>query len=229
MPSDSVIRSRVSEASLLRILNAFAQAHASENDLLLPPPRGKFSYVQGMNVLLAPLVAVLGEVDAFFAFEALILHHVPRYVQPTLDGAHAGASLLDNCLRTCDPELHAHLSDVHHLSTLVYAFPVVLSLMASIPPLQQTIRHWDFLLAAGVTINIVSITALLVSMRARLLESDSPMRLLQNLPPVDADALRVLTMRLAARLPADLSSRIATHSTFPPPRPLTPLSPDLAR
>jgi cell cycle arrest protein BUB2 len=49
-----------------------------------------FSYVQGMNVLLAPIVYTMPELDSFFAFSSLITEQCPMYVQQSLEGAHCG-------------------------------------------------------------------------------------------------------------------------------------------
>ena len=40
-----------------------------------------FGYVQGMNVLAAPFLVVMSELEAFGCFQALIYHGCPLYVQ----------------------------------------------------------------------------------------------------------------------------------------------------
>eukprot|EP00003_Mantamonas_plastica_P025922 TRINITY_DN5168_c0_g2_i2.p3 TRINITY_DN5168_c0_g2~~TRINITY_DN5168_c0_g2_i2.p3 ORF type:complete len:106 (-),score=24.71 TRINITY_DN5168_c0_g2_i2:423-740(-) len=70
---------------------------------------GELGYVQGMNVLLAPFLYVMPEVDAFYAFERFVKMHLPRYVYPSLDGAHDGARLLDEVLEIVDPELYQYV------------------------------------------------------------------------------------------------------------------------
>jgi cell cycle arrest protein BUB2 len=52
-----------------------------------------FTYVQGMNVLLAPLLFVLPELDAFYCLSHLITHSFPLYVQPALEGVHCGVKV----------------------------------------------------------------------------------------------------------------------------------------
>lgn len=50
----------------------------------------KYSYVQGMNVLAAPFLYVMPELDAFYSFASLIQNTCPLYVQPALEGVHCG-------------------------------------------------------------------------------------------------------------------------------------------
>lgn len=52
-----------------------------------------FSYVQGMNCLLAPLLYVMPEADAFYTFDILLRTCLPTYVQPSLDGVHEGVKV----------------------------------------------------------------------------------------------------------------------------------------
>jgi cell cycle arrest protein BUB2 len=50
-----------------------------------------FSYVQGMNVLLAPFLYVMpSELEAFHCFCRFIEVGCPTYVQPSLSGVHKG-------------------------------------------------------------------------------------------------------------------------------------------
>ena len=66
--------------------------------------------MQGMNVLLAPLLFVMpSELDAFACFSALLAKHLPRYILANLEGVHAGCALAEACLRVLDPVLHSHL------------------------------------------------------------------------------------------------------------------------
>lgn len=132
LATDRKFHARVDEAELVRILNAFANAHADDRPdrrryaarraLVAAPPnrplspplrplRPRFSYVQGMNVLLAPFLYVMPELDAYDAWSTLLLHHCPLYVQPALDGVHAGLRLLDECLQVVDAKLAQHLRD----------------------------------------------------------------------------------------------------------------------
>ncbi|CAJ0843501.1 15003_t:CDS:10 [Entrophospora sp. SA101] len=46
----------------------------------------QITYVQGMNVLAAPFLFVMPELDAFYSFSAFIQHFCPLYVTPNLEG-----------------------------------------------------------------------------------------------------------------------------------------------
>lgn len=75
----------------------------------LPPSRLihlSFSYVQGMNVIAAPFLYVMPELDAFYTFSSFIQHACPLYVQPALEGVHCGVKvdliiLIHNPSETC--------------------------------------------------------------------------------------------------------------------------------
>ena len=60
LATDELYLKRVSQDALVRVLNAFLHAHADSSSM-------PFLYVQGMNVLLAPLLCVMPEPDAYFA------------------------------------------------------------------------------------------------------------------------------------------------------------------
>ncbi|CAJ0749883.1 19228_t:CDS:2, partial [Entrophospora sp. SA101] len=45
----------------------------------------EITYVQGMNVLAAPFLFVMPELDAFYSFSAFIQHFCPLYVTPNLE------------------------------------------------------------------------------------------------------------------------------------------------
>lgn len=83
LATDLLFRRNVSEASLIRLLNAHAWTLKDEgNDAL---------YVQGMNVISAPfLYASRSEVEAFSMFSTFVRRECPGYVRPTLDGVHKG-------------------------------------------------------------------------------------------------------------------------------------------
>lgn len=157
-----------------------------------------FTYVQGMNVLAAPFLYVMpSEVEAFACFCAFIEKNCPLYVQPTLEGVHRGLKvgsdadgetfsaadpvadvlklpnftlmqLVDKCLAILEPNLHEHLRS-KSLSAELYAFASIMTFSAGTPPLQETLRLWDFLLAFGVHLNVLCVVAQLHLMKADLL------------------------------------------------------------
>lgn len=53
-------------------------------------PGVSVTYVQGMNVLVAPFLYVMPELDAFGAFSQLVRRLCPMYVRPNLDGVYYG-------------------------------------------------------------------------------------------------------------------------------------------
>jgi cell cycle arrest protein BUB2 len=128
-------------------------------------------YVQGMNVLAAPfLYAARSEVEAFVAFERLIMHECPAYVRGSMDGVHKGLKLVDTVLEIVDPKLFAHLMG-KGMHAEIYAFASVLTMSACTPPLPEVLQLWDFLFAYGPHLNILCIVAQLILIRDQVLES----------------------------------------------------------
>jgi hypothetical protein len=79
-------------------------------------------------------------------------------------GVEAGCLLVDEVLKTIDPQLFAHLAS-HFLTANVYAFPVIKTLSASAPPIDQIILLWDFYMAFGAHMNILVVAAQIYSLR----------------------------------------------------------------
>jgi cell cycle arrest protein BUB2 len=201
LATDPLFRRRVTESSLIRMLNAVAwrlqdarESSSSPENTSLPPltddaPRGHSSrlsmseasdsgpstagiYVQGMNVLAAPfLYAAHSEAEAFIAFHTFVSREVPSYIQGSLDGVHRGLKLVDEVLAIIDPKLSAHLLS-KGMNAELYAFPSVLTLCACTPPLPEVLHLWDFLMAYGVHLNILCVVAQLVMMRDEILLSN---------------------------------------------------------
>lgn len=122
--------------------------------------------------------------------------------------------LLDRCLEILDPPLYTHLRS-KNLSAEIYAFPSVMTLCACTPPLPEVLQLWDFLLAFGVHFNVLCIVAQLHIMRTHLLQSTSPMKLLRNLPPLDARKIINVTVTLARDIPAELFQELVKHPYHP--------------
>lgn len=97
--SDAGFHARVSEGQLIRLLNAFihntAATTETDTDEDLEQHGWKFTYVQGMNVMAGMfLYAMPSEPEAFYCFDTFIRHLAPHYVQPMVEGVHAGIKVL---------------------------------------------------------------------------------------------------------------------------------------
>ncbi|KAJ3014337.1 hypothetical protein HKX48_005213 [Thoreauomyces humboldtii] len=208
LATDRKFLARVDEGMLSRLLNGFVWKMEDA-----PPSRLlnlTYSYVQGMNVLAAPFLYVMPELDAFYTFTAFVQHACPLYVQPALEGVHCGLKLLDRCLRVCDPVLFRHLK-AKGLTAQVYAFPSVMTFSACTPPLDALLRLWDFLLSYGLHLNILCIIAQLLLIRTDLLKSPSPMKLLRTFPELRPRQVIQQTLALVPRLPEDLYDMLVRH------------------
>eukprot|EP00771_Trimastix_marina_P000481 gnl/Trimastix_PCT/1501.p1 GENE.gnl/Trimastix_PCT/1501~~gnl/Trimastix_PCT/1501.p1 ORF type:complete len:335 (+),score=76.56 gnl/Trimastix_PCT/1501:74-1006(+) len=204
---DKLFAQAVPEAKLIRVLNAYCQSVAGNPNL---------KYVQGMNVMCAPFLYVMPEVDAFFCFRRLLIRHCPNYVYPMLEGAHAGVSLLDEVLEVVDGELFAYLKR-NGLHAKIYAFPLLMSFCGCLRPLDELLKIWDFLLAFGMYMNVPCAAAFYVLMRDTILASPRPMNILpvRYLPPLDARRIVQLALQMVQKLPPDLHSRLVRHPWDP--------------
>jgi cell cycle arrest protein BUB2 len=131
----------------------------------------RFSYVQGMNVLIAPFLYCMGELDAFYSFYNFIVNTCPLYVQPALEGVHCGVKLLDRCLQEFDPKLYSYLIE-KDIKTTIYAFPWVMTFTACLPRLESVLELWDFYFSFGFHLNIMVITAHLNLHRHAIIKSE---------------------------------------------------------
>lgn len=200
--NDSTFHTRVSQDALLRILAATA----------VSTPQNKVGYVQGMNVLLAPIAYTCyrSEPQAFAIFHHLITKQIPLYITPNLDGVHTALSLVDIVLGIVDPVLKEFL-DSKFLRAEIYAFPSVLTLCACTPPLKSLIKLWDFLFAYGTHMNIFFIVAQLIISRSTLLQSSQPMKELRNFPPLDETDVIKLSLSFIPEIPKEIYDLIARH------------------
>ncbi|MCJ1479785.1 hypothetical protein MMC13_008471 [Lambiella insularis] len=234
LATDPLFKRRVSEASLIRLLNALAwtlhDAHPAPSPaphpttsatgspskpspaLALPPTADPASiYLQGMNVLSAPfLYAARSEAEAYILTHHLLTAHLPAYAQPTMPGVHRGLALVDRCLAIIDPKLAAHLAAAA-LTASIYAFPSVLTLCACTPPLPEVLYLWDFLFAYGVHLNILAIVAQLVLMREEILALERPGGLLRGLPKLRAKEVVTLVVSFVPRVPEGMWAELVGH------------------
>lgn len=115
LATDPLFRRRVSESSIIRLLNAFQWKMKDSGE--------DAQYVQGMNVIAAPfLYAARSEVEAFSLFAVFIQRECPGYVRPTMEGVHCGLKLVDQVLQNVDHKLYSHLK-AKLLTAELYAFP----------------------------------------------------------------------------------------------------------
>lgn len=216
MTTDTNFRAKVSEDSLIRVLNAFAwkrqySSSSSQLSAQRKPSTAQDSYVQGMNVLIAPFLYVCRSEDqAFNLFDSFLMRDCPLYIQPTLQGVHLGLTLLDISLSIIDPELYEYLRS-KYLSAKLYAFPSILTFSACTPPLSEVLILWDFLFAYGCHMNILFVIAQLTLIREKLLTSTSPMTLLRAFPALQAREVIKLGISYVAKLPDNVYDLLVRH------------------
>ncbi|KAK9325772.1 rab-GTPase-TBC domain-containing protein [Lipomyces orientalis] len=197
LTTDILFQRRVSETSLIRILNALAW---------------KQLYVQGLNVLAAPFLYACGsETQAFALFDTYVHACCPLYVKPMLEGVHLGLKLLDTCLKIIDPTLFSYLKGKLLMAEL-YGFASVLTLSACTPPLNEVLILWDFLIAFGPHMNILAVVAQLLLIRDSILASQSPMTLLRTFPPLQAKKVITLAVSFVSKLPEELYDLLVRHT-----------------
>uniref|UniRef100_A0AAV1VBD8 Rab-GAP TBC domain-containing protein n=2 Tax=Peronospora matthiolae TaxID=2874970 RepID=A0AAV1VBD8_9STRA len=227
---DPEFAQRVPEEKLVRLLNVFINELGANPGKEKTPEEGEqvrdgnlpsIRYVQGMNVLCAPLLYVLPEADAYHTFCQLIVRHCPHYMAARLQGVEKGCALVDKCLETLDPDLYQHLFR-RGITARIYALPLILSLFACVPPLHELLRVWDVLFAVGVHFVVVLAVAHTVLLREQLLRLDMDLMKVLSLrcvPPLQSDLLISIALQLFHRLPDDLLYEIARHPFANPDAP----------
>ncbi|KAI8080794.1 rab-GTPase-TBC domain-containing protein [Gilbertella persicaria] len=214
MTTDATFLEHVSEDMLIRLLNAFVWT-CDEKESQVMTFRShhgdSLTYVQGMNVLAAPFLMVMPEMEAFFSFSTFIWKWCPLYVQPSMKGVHCGLRLLDLCLRYLDPTLYGYLRG-KNLSASTYAFASVMTFSACTPPVKELLQLWDYMFAYGLHLNILFIIAQLALIRTEILKSPSPVNLLRVLPPLRAKDIIHLTISLCKNLSANLYDKLVRHA-----------------
>ncbi|CCK73116.1 Bub2p KNAG_0M02630 [Huiozyma naganishii CBS 8797] len=210
--TDLTFKKRVSEDALIRCLSCFAW----QTQQLQPSLHIEVStYVQGMNVLLAPLVySCPTEPMAFQLFQTLCYNIIPTYITSNLIGVRNGAKLLEICLKLIDPKLSKFFTD-NLLTGEIYGMSSILTLSSCNKPLDQVCKLWDFMFAYGFHMNILFVVAMLVKIRGKILKSDSPMNLLKNLPPFDADDIIRLGVGFLPKIPSNIYKMLVDHLTNP--------------
>ncbi|KAI8365584.1 rab-GTPase-TBC domain-containing protein [Blakeslea trispora] len=231
MTTDASFLENVTEDSLIRLLNAFVwtcegklpsnsvantgnKFYMNDKDVRANTIRkimGQESYVQGMNILAAPFLMTMPEMEAFFSFSKFIWKWCPLYVQPTMKGVHCGLKLLDLCLHNLDPTLYGYLRG-KNISANTYAFASVMTFSACTPPLKELLYLWDYLFAYGFHLNILFIIAQLALIRKEILQSPSPGNLLRVLPPLNAKEIINLTISLCKNLSLELYDKLVRHA-----------------
>lgn len=134
-------------------------------------------YVQGMNVLLAPFLYLMPELDSYYCYRSLISDHCPTYIEKNVEGAKLGCSLFIECFSILDKELYDHIQNVsqHYKSDIlsVLPLPYVFTLLANKKPLEEALRIWDSIFAFGVHLNIIVMVVYFMLVRNDLLKEKS--------------------------------------------------------
>ena len=185
----------------------------TKRDLSLQSPAQIPLYIQGLNVLTAPLLyASRSEAQSYALLTCLLTVHIPIYLTPSLSGVHTGLALVDKVLSIINPTLSTHLLVTHNLPAKIYAFPSVLTLCACTPPLPEVLKLWDFLFAFGTGLNVVAIVAQLLLLKDRLMAPDaSPGKILRSFPPLDAKKVVEVSVWISGQLPEDVYEEVIRH------------------
>ena len=228
--NDPLFWSVVQESSMARVLNAFTWYHDNEimsqkasstpGESASSGADSTVGYVQGLNVILAPFLFVMPELDAFTAFAVLVCRHCPRYaLSVNLVGSHHACSLVDRLLNHIDPELYKHITS-KILRTEIFAFPYMTTLMACMQPLSEVIKLWDAILAFGCHFCVLLFTAHVVLLRTRLLVEDSAYKLQRELTPsqnlLNADKLIKAAIAMIPYVPSDFYEELICHPVEKP-------------
>ena len=237
LKNNVVYHHRVSDNQLRRVLNAYVNSTEKEEQLPTDPRKRRRNnteanasvssgptvhsglYVQGMNVLAAPFLYVMNELDGYACFGRLLNHHCPQYITKDLHGAQQAARLLQEIVMFIDPELDTHMTTTYHGDWgSVTSLPTLLSFSADKPceRLDELLKLWDVLFALGVHMNVLFVAAHMMTLRDLLLNGDhgllqATLCVHKDLPPLDANLLISLALHIVGKLPEDLYCRLECH------------------
>ncbi|GKT27132.1 hypothetical protein ADUPG1_013631 [Aduncisulcus paluster] len=197
------VGSAVSQDQLERVLNAFVHYHRLKS-------MDVAQYVQGMCMVAIPLLCVLPEPDAFFAFVRLITKHCPMYFRKNLEGIHAGTVIIDDFMGEVDRQLLKHLKS-HSVRSNVWAFSNILSFFTLASKWDETLQMWDFFLAFGMHLIIPSVLAHALLIRKDVLASTAPIRLLEDIQSFQAKKLIEKVRDIMKRISESQHSLLLLH------------------
>jgi cell cycle arrest protein BUB2 len=82
---------------------------------------------------------------------------------------------------------------------------------ACLPPLDNVVQLWDFLLSFGIHLNILCIVSILMKNRTIIMCSKSPIKVLRELVLGNAQGIINDTMGLIKKCPEDLYDLLVRH------------------
>jgi cell cycle arrest protein BUB2 len=196
LATDPLFRRRVSEASLIRLLNAIAwrmQDLKEERAELTGTP--KFTHTanavgspklesatpvmksRARALTLTTEGSDTGNLEPGAYVQGMNVLAAP-FLYAARSEAEAFAAFSSFITTDCPGYIRGAMTGVHQGMALVdknqraeiYCFPSVLTLCACTPPLPQVLRLWDFLFAYGTHLNILCIVAQLVILRNIILK-----------------------------------------------------------
>jgi cell cycle arrest protein BUB2 len=190
--------------SLKRILYLFAYKHGY--------------YIQGMNVLLAPILITCDvEPLSYLIFETLMIDRLSSYFKESLslDNIHKGCRLVEVVLKYIDPSLYSKLNKKLNYPLQYIVMPFVMTLSASAEPIEEVIKIWDYMLAYGCHMNILFTVAQLVMWRDHIFKLNSEEEIINfmNNPPKIENGMHVvrLGIGLIDKLDTSVLSEILDH------------------
>ncbi|KAL6928794.1 hypothetical protein ACO0SA_002123 [Hanseniaspora valbyensis] len=173
-------------------------------------------YIQGMNVILAPILTMTDiEPIAYAIFDKLMLKLNNYYNESlSLDRIHNGCKLVETVLSKIDPKLYKKFNKLSYPLHLLVV-PSIMTLSGNAEPVTEVLKMWDFIIAYGVHLNVLFIVAQLVIVRDTILKINSEEELfnyLRKMPKID-DGMRVVKLGIGFidRLGRDFLQELIDH------------------
>jgi len=153
--------------------------------------KSNFKYTQGQNILLAPFLLCMNEVDAFHSYHRLSVEMVPTYWMEQSSknpeksksylGVNAACRIADKILRVVDPNLHKALmanykekinpiSPTERWFHTQFTFRHMQTLSLCTKPLEQVVLLLDVVFAMGIQYHVLIYVAQLMSLREKLMQ-----------------------------------------------------------
>jgi len=211
----TIVKNRVSPDQLIRSLNAWQHSVGYE-----------FSYCQGFNNIMATLLFIMPEVDAFYCFSKLLLEYVPSYAKEKIPGAFQALKLIREILFRIDPTFAKEFYDKCKQSPPLLEFIIPFNITNDPPSKEgetesrgdlflEIFPLWDVALCLGFHVHLVFSAARILLLRDKIITSDNPNKLFSpDLPPLESKKILVLALPILYALPEEVEEELIKHCLY---------------
>lgn len=202
MKGDKEIWSKISDEKLYRTINALLIDQGGYSS--------KFSYIQGMNVFLVPILYNLNEIESFYLIRKLFKNYLPCFFHfdqnlNAVKGPRASRLLLDQIIQLLDPDFYIFLSkNFPNFKDQNWANVYLLPFSVNQKPFKEVLKLWDFYFSYGFHFQILTMISQLLLNKNKIINTPKTINnILSNLI-LNSNKVIELNILLINKLPKDL-------------------------